>query len=125
MADEQKQQEVPPHVTEEPKIPENVQLTEKQKTAQYIVQQMLGMVRSRWSVVMFKNTPLVWLQYFAGISMGMPTIMVVKKSDAEWIPSMKHPLVKAVFQIEEFKEPYAGHMSEKIARFIKKHDKEA
>lgn len=106
----------------EPKKPEGIQLTEKQQMAQTIVSNILGMVKSKWNVVMFKNDTYVWSQYFVGLTLKMPTLVVVKKSDAKWIPVLKdNPLVKAIFSIEDFKEPYSSHIADKIAHYIKQH----
>lgn len=116
------EKEVPPNVTEKPELPKGVVLTDKQKVAQAIVTNVLGMVQSQWNVITFKNEPFPWMQYFCGLAMKMPTIIVIRKSDAAWIPVLKESsLVKAVFQIEAYKEPYNSHVADKIAHFIKQH----
>lgn len=114
--------ETPPEVTEKPELPKGIVLTERQKVAQAIVTNVLGMVQTQWSVITFKNEPFPWMQYFCGLAMKMPTIIVMRKQDAQWIPVLKeNKLVKAVFQVEDYKEPYNSHVADKIAHFIKQH----
>lgn len=116
------QTETPPKVTEKPELPQGIVLTEKQKMAQHIVTQILGMVKSQWNVVMFKNNDLEWLQYFCGLSMKMPTIIVLRKEHQGLIPVFKNSrLVKATFIIQEWNEQHATAVAKKIAHFIKHH----
>lgn len=113
---------IPNHVEEKPQLPKNIVLTEKQKMAQYIVTQVLGMVKSQWNVVMFKNDDVNWLQYFCGICMKMPTIIVVHKQHQEFIPVLKsNKFVKAIFMIPEWNEQHAKVIADKIQHFIKQH----
>jgi len=96
---------------------------EKQKKTTEIVKQLLGMNQSKWNLLMFRNEPWVWAQYFLGLCLEMPTLVIIRRKDtAAYMPLLKHKLVKAFFEIDEFTKNTSEEVADKIAKYIKKHD---
>lgn len=104
----------------EPQLDPSVKLTEKQAAAQFLLKQVAGLIQSDYNVLLFRNSPQLWFLYFAGLTLKMPTLIVLRHSDKEWLESLRHPLVKSIFMVHSFEKEEA-HITAKIEQYIKKH----
>ena len=95
-------------------------LTKKQKADQ-IVSTITGLAHSRINVVIFKDIPELWFQFYMGLYLEMPTIVVIEK---KYLPLKtminKYPLVKRIVEIEE----YNGEEANKLASILQEVNKE-
>lgn len=97
-----------PHA--QPKINQNVMMLMKVIT---------GFMQAKWNVVVFNDTPWLYVQFWVGIFLEKPTILVVRKSDKYFVKRLKHPLVKKVIEVNSFEEATSKEVADEVAKFTK------
>jgi len=95
-------------------------LTKKQKVDE-IVSVITGLAHSKINVVIFKDVPELWFQFYMGLYLEMPTVVVMEK---RYIPLKtmvnKYPLVKRIIEVEVYNEEEAN----KLANILQEVNKE-
>lgn len=106
MDNNQKEQEVPDIKNVNPKVLQ-------------IVHVCTRLANSKWNVVIFRDDPWLYIQYYIGLFLQMPTILIIRKTDKYFAKRLKHDLLKHIILVDEFDEADSKVVADLIASYVK------
>lgn len=78
--------------------------------------------RTKWNVVVFRDTPWLYAQYYLGLTLGTKTILVIRKQDKYFAKRLKHELLKHVIVINNYGDENAKEVTETINKIVKSYE---
>jgi hypothetical protein len=80
-----------------------------------------GLAQSASNVVIFKDEPLLWFQFYLGLYLKRPTFVLIKKRDlsSEISYQLRYPLVKTTV-VEKFDEKAMEKFTATISTWVKR-----
>lgn len=85
---------------------------------------LIQMNLSKINLVIFKDDPQLWLQYYFGLYFNKPTIVMIKNVDNEKFGSLfQNPLVKEMIVLEDFTEDVLKEVADRVKKTVDENEK--
>ena len=91
-------------------------LESKLKKAIYVA---AGLAKSNNNLIIFKDDPEVWYQYYLGLHFGVPTVIVFEKKDKDIVSKLKHDLIIHFMEVDSLETTNPNEIAEKVSKLIK------
>lgn len=78
--------------------------------------------RTKWNVVVFRDTPWLYAQYYLGLTLNVKTILIIRKQDKYFAKRLKHPMLKHIIVISNYGDENAKEVTETINKIVKSYE---
>lgn len=85
-----------------------------------VIRQATRISLSKYSVVVFKDTPWIYVQFWISVHLGKPTILICRNKDKYFAKRLKHPMLKHVLYINEYGEENSEKVASVLSKIMKK-----
>lgn len=85
-----------------------------------VIQMGTRMTMTKWNIVVFKDDPWLYIQYYLGIYLQVPTILIVRKSDKYFAKRLKNPYLKHLIIIDKYGDENSSLVADKIKEIVSK-----
>lgn len=90
------------------------------KESIHILNILGGLDKSEYNFVLFKDTPELLMQYYMGLYLKKPTIVVVRKEDEKKARKMLiDPLVKEIIITKDFSQATVAKVAKQLEKILK------